>query len=112
MFSDDDNKGVIPSLADLDRIIHEPARLMILVHLYVAESADFLYLMRQTGLTGGNLSSHISRLEEAGYVFVEKGFKGKMPRTLVRLTSSGRKAFDAYRQTVVQALGGLSEGER
>lgn len=94
-------------LADLDRIIHEPSRLAILVHLYVAESADFLYLMRQTGLTGGNLSSHISKLEGAGYISVKKSFKGKMPRTLLHLTSQGREAFEAYRQVIVQALARL-----
>ena len=58
-------------LADIDRVIHEPARLMILAYLYVVESADFLFLMRQTGLTGGNLSSHLSKLEAAGYVDIK-----------------------------------------
>jgi DNA-binding MarR family transcriptional regulator len=91
-----DNKGhqKIASLTELDRVIHEPARLTILVHLYVAEKADFLYLMRQTGLTGGNLSSHISKLESFGYVAVDKSFEGKIPRTTVGLTEQGRRAFE------------------
>lgn len=100
--------GVAP-LSDLDRVIHEPGRLMILVHLFVAEKADFLYLMRQTGLTGGNLSSHLSKLEGAGYVAVEKTFEGKMPRTILRLTRQGRAAFEAYRGAILQALARLPD---
>ncbi|MFC1544427.1 winged helix-turn-helix domain-containing protein [Gemmatimonadota bacterium] len=95
---------------ELDRLIHEPARLMILATLAVVESADFLFVMRQTGLTFGNLSSHMSRLEEAGYIEVKKRFVGKKPNTLLRLTTSGRKAFDDYRRQMEQVLGGLEEG--
>ena len=79
-------------IADIDRMIHEPARLMIMAHLYVVENADFLFLMRQTGLTRGNLSSHMSKLEAAGYVAVEKKFVDKIPRTLLSLTKKGRQA--------------------
>ena len=96
-------------LADIDRIIHEPARLMILAYLYVVESADFLFLMRQTGLTGGNLSSHLSKLEAAGYVAIEKKFVDKIPRTLLRLTDKGREAFRVYRQSMKQVLDDLPE---
>lgn len=67
-------------------------------NLYVVESADFLFLMRQTGLSFGNLSSHMSRLEAAGYVSVKKGFKGKKPHTMISLTAKGRNAFDLYRK--------------
>ena len=95
---------------ELDRLIHEPARLMILATLAVVESADFLFVMRQTGLTFGNLSSHMSKLEEAGYIEVEKRFVGKKPNTLLRLTTSGRQAFDDYRRQMEQVLGGLEEG--
>ena len=56
---------------DLDRLIHEPARLVLVSNLYVVEEADFVYLSRQTGLTDGNISSHMSRLEGADYVFLE-----------------------------------------
>lgn len=96
-------------IADIDRLVHEPARLMILAILYVAESADFLFLMRQTGLTRGNLSSHLSRLEAAGYIDVKKEFVDKIPRTLLRLTDTGREAFQAYRQDMIQVLEDLAD---
>ena len=87
-------------LADVDRVIHEPARTMIVAILYHLESADFLYLQRETGLTKGNLSAHLAKLEEAGYVHIEKKFRGKIPLTLGSLTDSGRQAFDIYRQQI------------
>jgi DNA-binding MarR family transcriptional regulator len=96
-------------IADLDRLIHEPARLMILAVLYVVESADFTFLMRQTGLTWGNLSSHMSRLEEAGYIEVEKTFKGRRPNTMLRLTEDGRSAFRDYRHSLKQVLDDLPD---
>jgi DNA-binding transcriptional ArsR family regulator len=86
------------SLVEVDRLIHEPARLMIAAILHAVESADFLYLLRETGLTKGNLSSHLSRLEEAGYVEIEKTYQGKLPLTICRLTEKGRTAFEAYRK--------------
>jgi DNA-binding transcriptional ArsR family regulator len=85
-------------LAKVDRIVHEPARLMILAILYPLESADFLFLLRETGLTKGNLSAHLIKLEEAGYVRIDKTFRGKVPRTLVSLTDDGRTAFRQYRE--------------
>jgi DNA-binding MarR family transcriptional regulator len=81
----------------IDRVIHEPARLVITAHLYVVESADYVYLMQNTNLTWGNLSSHLSRLEEAGYVEITKEFVNRKPHTMVSLTADGRAAFDAYR---------------
>jgi DNA-binding MarR family transcriptional regulator len=90
----------LPPVNEIDRLIHEPARLLIMAHLYVVEGADFLYLMNQTGLTFGNLSSHMSRLEEAGYIEVEKTFVDKRPNTRLRLTEAGRKAFDEYRTSL------------
>jgi DNA-binding MarR family transcriptional regulator len=97
------------SLGDLDRLVHEPARLMLMAVLYVVDSADFTFLMNQTGLTWGNLSAHMSKLEEAGYLDVEKSFKGKRPNTMLRLTPQGRSAFQAYRQTMKQVLDSLPE---
>jgi len=94
-------------LAEIDRVIHEPARLMIVAYLYVVESADFTFLMRQTGLTWGNLSSHMSKLEEAGYVEVEKAFVERKPRTMLRLTDAGRAAFRDYRKRMEQVLGDI-----
>jgi DNA-binding transcriptional ArsR family regulator len=75
----------------LDRLIHEPGRLAIMTVLSSAESADFVFLQRVTGLTKGNLSSHLSKLEEAGLVTIVKRFVGKKPNTNVALTASGRK---------------------
>ena len=103
-----DSTDVQP-IAEIDRLVHEPARLMILTILYVVESADFLYLMRQTGLTRGNLSSHLSKLEVAGYVNVQKEFVDKIPRTLLRLTDQGREAFQIYRQDMLQVLEDLAD---
>lgn len=95
-------------LADIDRIIHEPARLLILAYLSVVESADFLFLMNQTNLTRGNLSSHLSKLETAGYVEIKKEFVDKIPRTLLALTDKGRNAFHEYRRNMKQVLDSLS----
>jgi len=86
------------SLVEIDRLVHEPARLVILTILNAVEKADFLYLLRETGLTRGNLSSHLSKLEEAGYLQIEKTYKGKVPQTLVSITDQGREAFIAYRK--------------
>ncbi len=94
-------------LADIDRIIHEPARLLVLSHLSVLESADFLYLVRQTSLTRGNLSSHVRKLEEAGYVDVEKTFVDRLPLTVFRLTNAGREALEKYRAQMTQVLESL-----
>ncbi len=91
----------------IDRLIHEPSRYMIMAYLYVVESADFLFLVRQTGLTWGNLSVHLSKLEAVGYVSIEKEFLGKKPHTTVRLTSEGRVAFDEYRKNMKQTLENL-----
>ena len=90
----------------IDRVIHEPARLLIVTYLSVIGSADFLFLGRQTGLTRGNLSSHLSRLEDAGYVDVKKEFVDKIPRTVVALTKPGLKALDGYRKRMKRLLAG------
>ena len=86
------------SVTELDRLIHEPARLLIVTILSTVVSADFLFLQRETGLTKGNLSAHLSKLEEAGYVRIEKTFKGKLPLTVCKLTVAGKKALGQYRQ--------------
>ena len=107
--SESDSESISESLAGIDRIIHEPARLNIMAHLYVIESADFLFLMRQTGLTFGNLSSHISKLEVAGYVDVKKEFVRKKPHTMLTLTDEGRTAFHKYEEDLRKVLGDLSQ---
>ncbi len=91
----------------IDRVIHEPARLMIMAHLYVVDSADFLFLMRQTGLTFGNLSSHMAKLETAGYIEVVKDFIERKPHTMLRVTAKGRHAFDKYRRSMDKLFKGL-----
>ena len=94
----------VQAMMDIDRMIHEPARLMILTVLMLVESADFLFVMKQTGLTRGNLSSHMSKLEEAGYIKVKKEFVKKIPRTLLSLTESGEKAYNKDREQMRQVL--------
>lgn len=93
-----------PRWEDLDRLVHEPARLVILVQLAFVEEADFLYLLRRTGLTKGNLSSHLAKLAEAGYVRIAKDFVGRMPRTRLALTPQGRTAYTRYRARLAQLL--------
>ncbi len=85
------------SLAQVDRLIHEPSRSAILAVLAAVKDADFLYLQKETGLTKGNLSVHLSKLESAGYIAIEKTYRGKLPLTLCRITPEGRAAFDHYR---------------
>jgi DNA-binding transcriptional ArsR family regulator len=97
------------ALADIDRLVHEPARLAVMALLYVVESADFTFVMNQTGLSWGNLSAHLSKLEEAGYLEVEKRFKGRRPNTNLRLTAAGRTAFREYRRGLKQMLDDLPE---
>ncbi len=97
------------NVVNLDRLIHEPARLLIVTMLYAVDCADFTFLLRQAGLTKGNLSAHLSRLEDAGYVDVEKAFRGRMPRTTYRLTPKGREAFQEYRESLRRAVESMPE---
>ena len=91
-------------LSELDRIIHEPGRLMIVALLSAVERADFVYLQHETAMNKGTLSSHLSKLEDAGYVEVTKAFRGKVPQTMLRLSPAGREAFELYRQRLKGAL--------
>lgn len=93
-------------MTDVDRVIHEPARLLIVALLAGVKEADFLWIQRESGLTKGNLSGHLSRLEEAQYVEIEKTYKGKVPLTILRLTKQGKAAFDAYRRSMNGLLAG------
>ncbi len=104
MASQEIDKDNLQPLAEIDRVIHEPARLLLVAILSVVESADFLFLMNQSQLTRGNLSSHLSKLEAAGYVEIKKEFVEKIPRTLLRLTEEGRNAFVEYRQKMQRVL--------
>ncbi len=95
----------LPQLPDVDEVIHAPARLAIVSILAAVKEADFLYLLNATNLTRGNLSTHLSKLEQAGYVEIEKTYRGKLPLTLCRLTPAGRAAFEAYRKSMLNFLG-------
>ena len=97
----------IQRVANIDRLVHEPSRFLILAHLYVVESADFLFLIRQTGMTWGNLSAHLSKLEAAGYVKIDKQFLDKKPHTTLSITKEGRGAFEKYREKMKQVLDDL-----
>lgn len=90
--------SVFEEMAALDRLVHEPSRLAILTALSTCRRADFVFLKRITGLTVGNLSSHISKLQEAGLVSVEKQFVGRRPNTMVELTPQGRAAVEKHWQ--------------
>ena len=105
----------IQEVSQLDRLVHEPARLKILLILQAVGEADFLYLQRDGEFTQGNLSTHLNRLESAGYVEIEKKFKGKVPLTVCRLTSAGERALAAYSRQmlgILQPEGGAVNGPR
>ena len=96
-------------IQDIDRLIHEPNRLLIMAQLYVVQSADFLFLQHQTAMTPGNLSAHLNKLEAAGYLEVTKEFIDRKPHTALTLTKKGRAAFKEYRKKVKQFVEKLPE---
>lgn len=96
----------LPQPPNVDEVIHAPARLAIASILATVKEADFIYLLNATKLTRGNLSTHLSKLEQAGYIEIEKKtYRGKLPLTLCRLTPAGRTAFEAYRKSMLDFLG-------
>ncbi len=105
------SKNVFQDIKNLDRVIHEPARLAIMAVLYGVEEANFKYLLNMTGLSRGNLSANVSKLEEAGYVDVQKKFVGKKPMTIYKITAEGRKALDEYLKSVRQIYSTLKSGD-
>jgi DNA-binding MarR family transcriptional regulator len=96
-------------LAEIDQVIHASARLMVLTYLFVVESADYIFLKNMTGLTWGNLATHLNKLEESGYIESVKSFQGKKPHTTIYLTEHGREAFQEYRRNMQQVLGDLPD---
>jgi DNA-binding PadR family transcriptional regulator len=92
--------GALSNISDVDRVIHEPSRLLLVALLSSFESADFLFLLKESRLTKGNLSVHLTRLEEAGYLKVEKTFRGRIPHSEFRLTPKGKMAFEEYRRSL------------
>lgn len=99
----------VNKLTDIDPLIHAPARLLVMTYLYVVESLDFVYLKRVTDLSWGNLSTHLTKLEDAGYVKMNKSFQDKKPKTMIQLTKKGRKAFRSYKDEMQQVLGEIPD---
>jgi DNA-binding MarR family transcriptional regulator len=95
-----------PAITNIDRLIHEPARLAIVSVLSACESADFKALLRLTGLTKGNLSAQLQKLEQAEYITITKGFKGRYPHTDCALTPAGRRAFRNTRRSAASSTWG------
>lgn len=96
--------GLEERIEGIDKLVHEPARLLLMAHLYVVDKADFVFIMDQTGLTGGNVSSHMKKLIASEYVEMEKAFVENRPQTTYRLSKAGRQAFDTYRANLSTIL--------
>lgn len=90
---------------EINRLVHEPVRLKILAYLSLVESADFVFLVSRLGLTMGNLSAHVSKLEKSGYIKVKKQFKENRPNTILSITQYGDEAFDKYKDVMIKMLG-------
>ncbi len=89
---------------DLDPLLHSQLRLAVMSLLIASQEADFVFLREKTGATAGNLSVQLEKLKEAGYIQIEKTFRGKMPRTLCRITPSGVEAFEKYVETLKEYI--------
>ncbi|MGD8276427.1 MAG: transcriptional regulator [Gemmatimonadota bacterium] len=107
MTSQEPEPGIREGVEDIDKLVHEPARLLLMAQLYVVEEADFVFLLDRTGLTAGNVSSHMKKLVGAGYVEVEKAFVRNRPQTSYRLSTEGRAAFERYRDTIADIVARL-----
>lgn len=104
-------EGDIGEVMRLDRLVHEPARLLILTVLTRAKSVEFGFLVQVSGLSKGNLSSHMSKLESAGLIRINKRFRGKRPLTELAITAAGRRALADYRQQLDAVMQELPEGK-
>ena len=102
-------KTELDQLGAIDALIHSPTRLKIMVHLYLVENMDYVFLKRVTALSWGNLSRHLTKLEQAGYVGTEKSFENKKPKTTLWLTDAGRAAFKTYKDTLVSVFEELED---
>jgi DNA-binding PadR family transcriptional regulator len=96
----------MPELPELNPVIHGKLRLALLSLLVGVEEAEFIWLRAKTGSTDGNLGAQLAKLEEAGYVAVEKKFVDRKPQTLYRMTDTGRQALTEYVEALKQLLGG------
>lgn len=99
----------LDSILQLDRLVHEPARLLILSILAGAKSVEFGFIESMSGLSKGNLSSHMSRLEDASLIAVDKSFRGKRPLTTLRITTAGRSALQRYRSRLAEVMASIPE---
>ncbi len=95
--------------ASIDPVVHAPARLKLITQLYVVDEADATFLVNATGLTWGNLATHLRKLEQHQYVKIDKQFRGRKPCTMVSMTPKGRAAFQHYRASMQAALDSLPE---
>jgi DNA-binding MarR family transcriptional regulator len=95
------------SIDQIDKTVHSPTRLKILIVLAAVVNADFVFLANATGLTRGNLSANLRKLEEAGYLTIEKGYQGRVSRTLIQLTAEGRRALQTYNEHMRAVLDDL-----
>ena len=109
MSADESRDSLRDHVEEIDKLVHEPARLLLMTHLYVVDEADFVYLVHHSGLTAGNASSHLKKLLAAGYVEVEKSFVANRPQTSYRLSPAGREAFSRYRETISQIVDQLPD---
>jgi DNA-binding MarR family transcriptional regulator len=107
MSPDELTSDELQPITEIDPLIHAPTRLKIMAYLSIVESANFTFLLRQTGLTRGNLSVNLRKLEEAGYISIKKEFVDRIPRTLIRLTGEGRQAIHIYRDNMQIVLNEL-----
>jgi len=99
------NKAINIPIEDIDKVIHEPARMKIMANLYFVESMDAIFLLRQTDLTWGNLATHTKKLEAAGYIEVKKEFIKRKPHTMFIITKKGRDAFEVYTKKMKHLFG-------
>ena len=109
MTTDLEGNRELKKLEEIDPVIHSPTRLKVMTYLYLVENIDFVYLKRITDLSWGNLSKHLTKLEEAGYVVMEKTFENKKPKTLIWLSDEGREAFQQYKDNLQQIFEGLPD---
>ena len=94
-------------ISELDRVVHSPTRLKILLVLMSVEEADFTFISNAAELTRGNLSANLSKLEEAGYVKIEKKFIERLPKTIVSITQTGEEALNRYSNLLGPVLDAL-----
>ena len=102
-------RSKVPLVPEIDAFLHEPARLRLLAFLAVLHRADFVYLLRHSGLSRGNLSTQMTKLGDAGFVLIEKSFEQNKPRTMYQLTDRGREALRSYKRDMTIVMEALPD---